>query len=382
MSALGVGVAGGSPDINLTRLVAEVDATSMLRPHKPLCSPRRRSIMRALMRLLKTGCLKWIVILVLVAGVAGYVVAEWFFNISSNAVALAMRASRQPLELRLKKGGWKKLSEMSVAELDAALNERYAEEGFRWCSLAARRAPENIAQRAAQGLFGAQIEVLIISPERFDFRTTFLPKFALTSASERMDAENLWFSISANFRDPDGKPLGWVWHEGRQVHPPFPAWTGVFFVKEGRPYFGPRSLVDDVSGAIEEGTQGYPSVMKNHTVFSYVDLAPNKHFDGKKVTYRSLAGMRKDGTIVFVLSGDGGVMNVSEVSDIAFKLQVAHATLLDGGRALQYSIRTGASSRHFTAFNTTLPFKHRWLERQLSPVYIGVRRKAPEIITK
>jgi len=73
--------------------------------------------------------------------------------------------------------------------------------------------------------------------------------------------------------------------------------------------------------------------MKNHTVFSYVDLAPDKFFDGKKITYRSLAGTRRDGTAVFVLSGDGGVCNVSEVAELAKKLDVQHATLLDGARA-------------------------------------------------
>jgi uncharacterized protein YigE (DUF2233 family) len=121
--------------------------------------------------------------------------------------------------------------------------------------------------------------------------------------------------------------------------------------------------------------------MKNHTTFSYVEMKPDEFFDGSKISYRALGGMRKDGTIVFVLSGDGGVMNVSEVTEIARKLDVQHATLLDGGRALQYSIRTDDGPWHFHAFNTELPFQHKWLERQRSPVYIGARRKAPLIVT-
>jgi hypothetical protein len=81
-----------------------------------------------------------------------------------------------------------------------------------------------------------------------------------------------------------------------------------------------------------------------------------------------------------VLSGDGGVMNVSEVTEIARKLDVQHATLLDGGRALQYSIRTETGAWHFHAFNTSLDYQHKWLERQRSPVYIGVRKRAPKIL--
>jgi hypothetical protein len=74
-------------------------------------------------------------------------------------------------------------------------------------------------------------------------------------------------------------------------------------------------------------------------------------------------------------------MNVSEVSELARKLDIAHATLLDGGRALQYSLMTEDGPWHFAALNTRLNFKHRWLEAQRSPVYIGVRRRAPQIIT-
>jgi uncharacterized protein YigE (DUF2233 family) len=166
------------------------------------------------------------------------------------------------------------------------------------------------------------------------------------------------------------------------INNPFGDWSGCFFVKSGKPFFGPKSLEMENPGPIQEGSQVYPAVMKNHTIFPYVELKPDEFFDGSKITYRALGGMRRDGTIVFVLSGDGGVMNVAEVSEIARKLDVQHATLLDGGRALQYSIRTADGPWHFTAFNTLLPVERKPLERQLSPVYIGVRRKAPPVVSK
>ena len=325
--------------------------------------------------------IKRLAVLVAVLGLVSYILGELFFNVSSNMVALSFRESKEPLMVHPRNQGWKRATDVSMAELSGALVERHREEGLRWCSLAVRRTPRTLAQRLTQGLFGAELNVIWISPDKFDLMTSFKPKFAPTTAVERLETENLWFSVNANFRDPSGKPLGWVYHQGRQVNNPFPAWTGCFFVKGGVPYFGPKSLLDEVPGLIEEGTQGYPSVMKNHSVFSYVDLQSSKHFDGTKISYRSLAGMKRDGTLVFVLSGDGGVMNISEVTEIARKLDLQHATCLDGGKALQYSIRTGSGAHHFQAFNTTLPLKHRLLVPELAPVFIGARKKAPEIVT-
>lgn len=326
---------------------------------------------------------RWLKIMLLIAFtgmLAAYMAGEVFFNLNSNIVYLAVReATSQPLKIRLKRGAWKEPSDLTPADLAAALIERHAEPGLRWASLHVQR-QAGMRGTLAQKLFGAQVHVVTISPERFDFMTSFQPGFAVTTARERMESENLWFSITANFRYPGGKPMGWVYHEGIRHNAPFGDWSGCFFVKDGRPYFGPKSLEADVPGPILEGSQVYPAVMKNHKIFSYVELKPDELFDGSKITYRALGGMKIDGTIVFVLSGDGGVMNVAEVSEIARKLEVQHATLLDGGRALQYSIRTDDGPWHFTSFNTRLPLESKLLERQLSPVYIGVRRKPPPVV--
>ena len=327
----------------------------------------------------KRGCFKILLLLALFGALLVYFIGEVFFNLNSNLVAVSVRNSTQPLQILTKRGAWKPATGLTLADLDAALIKRHEETGLRWDTLKVRRDGDFLADMA-QRVFGAEVHVVTLAPERFDFMTSFQPKFALTTARERMASENLWFSITANFRDPKGRPMGWVYHEGRQVNQPFGEWSGCFFVKDGRPGFGPKSLLNDVPGLIHEGSQVYPSVMKNHTIFSYVELKPDEFFDGTKISYRALGGMRKDGTIVFVLSGDGGVMNVSEVTEIARKLDVQHATLLDGGRALQYSIRTDDGPWHFHAFNTELPFTHKLLERQRSPVYIGARRKAPVIL--
>ncbi|WP_075088714.1 hypothetical protein [Verrucomicrobium spinosum] len=69
-------------------------------------------------------------------------------------------------------------------------------------------------------------------------------------------------------------------------------------------------------------------------------------------------------------------MNVSEVTALAQRLNVQHATLLDGGRALQYSLKLHGAARHFTAFNTLIDFGSEMLELQRSPVYIVARPTA------
>lgn len=327
----------------------------------------------------KRGCLKLFLLLALVGALLGWIAAEVFFNVNSNLVAVSVRSSTRPLQVLSKRGEWKSATALTTADVGAAMILRHEEPGMRWTTLKVRRGGDFLAEMA-QRLFGAEVHVVTLAPERFDFMTTFKPKFELTTARERMAEANLWFSITANFRDPKGRPMGWVYHEGRPCNQPFGDWSGCFFVKDGRPWFGPKSLLNEVPGLIQEGSQVYPSVMKNHTVFSYVDLKPNEFFDGTKISYRALGGMRKDGTIVFVLSGDGGVMNVSEVTEIARKLDVQHATLLDGGRALQYSIRTDDGPWHFHASNTDLPVTRKPFERQRSPVYIGVRRKAPQLL--
>lgn len=316
------------------------------------------------------------VLLALLVAIVAVLALDHFFNVRSNVTYYAFAKSTAPLQVRGADGGWRSLSEMSAKELVNALNRKAGHNGATWSRLEVRREALTGIQRAAQSLLEASVNVIEFQPQRFEFRTTFKENFVGTTARERLESERLIFAITANFRDPKGRPLGLVVHEGQQRNHAFPNWTGYFFVKDGRPYFGPKSLFEQTPGVLQEASQGYPSVMKSHTVFSYMDLAPNRYFDGEKITYRALAGVRQNGSVVFVLSGDGGVMNMAEVTELAHKLNVQHATLLDGGRALQYSLRFSGQTYHFAAFNTELDLDQKELAPQRSPVYIGVRPSA------
>lgn len=313
--------------------------------------------------------------LALLGGVLAFLAVDHVFNVRGNLTFLAFRDSTQPLELQLRSGEWKPAAEVSIVELHYALRDQAQMPGATWKTLRVRRRALDWKQQVTQSLFRSEVNVLEFEPEPFHFRTSYKDNFEVTTARERMKSDLAVFSITANFRDPDGKPLGLVVHEGKQANRPFPAWTGYFFVKKGRPWFGPKSLFEEMPGVLEEASQGYPSVMKNHTVFPYVDMAPNRYFDGKKLTYRALAGVKQDGRVMFVLSANGGLMNVAEVAALAQKLNVQHATLLDGGRALQYSLKISGLPHHFHAFNTWLKLDHRLLQRERSPVFITVKRR-------
>lgn len=326
--------------------------------------PRRRRL---------SGCFARFLVLTLLGGFIVFLAMDAVFHLRSNVPALAYRDSAAPLEVWRKSKGWERLADQSAMELRESMARQASAGGVTWSLLRVRRKPADAWQTLAAALFDMEVNVIEFDPGRFDFVTTFRDKFAPTTALERLASGSFAFAITANFRDPKDRPLGLVMHDGEQRNPPFPNWTGYFFVKDGRPWFGPKSLFDEIPGLVTEAAQGYPSLMRDHTVFSYVDLQPNRFFDGNKVTYRALAGVRQNGTVVFILSGTGGIMNVAEIAALAQKLNVQHATLLDGGRALQYALRAGGRDLRFAAFNTTIDLPWRSLHPQRSPVFIGAK---------
>jgi hypothetical protein len=115
--------------------------------------------------------IKRLAVVLALFALAAYLLGEVFFNVSSNVVALSFRESKEPLAVQSRSGGWKNITAMNVAELDASLHERHREPGLRWCSLAVRRQPRTLAQWVTQGLFGAEVNILWISPDKFDMLT-------------------------------------------------------------------------------------------------------------------------------------------------------------------------------------------------------------------
>ena len=320
----------------------------------------------------------WLLVLLLVAGAISLQVINRHLNLAGNVIA--QRAANHPHPLRVlgADGQWTEIDQLTAPAAAAALRPLYQRQGMRVDRWLVSREPTGRIDRALNALVRQEILYIQLSPLDFRFETSFLPEFEGTTASERLESGGHHFSLTANFHDPEGRPLGWVVHRGREVNPMFPAWSGFFFVKDGRPWFGPRSLLHETEGVLTEAFQVYPSLMKDHTVFSYVDLQPDRFFDGRRITHRSLGGVRRDGTVVFILSGTGGVLNVAEAARLAHLANLQHATLLDGGRALQYAIRDGRFSHRFHAFNTELERVPERLAPVRPPVFLTATRR-PDI---
>ena len=199
--------------------------------------------------------IKRLAVLVAVLGLVSYILGELFFNVSSNMVALSFRESKEPLMVHPRNQGWKRATDVSMAELSGALVERHREEGLRWCSLAVRRTPRTLAQRVTQGLFGAELNVIWISPDKFDLMTSFKPKFAPTTAVERLEAESVvlhqcQFPRSIRQAAGLGLPSG---SAGEQF---LPCLDGMFF-REGRSsVFWPQITAGRGAGVDRGGNSG------------------------------------------------------------------------------------------------------------------------------
>jgi uncharacterized protein YigE (DUF2233 family) len=300
--------------------------------------------------------------------------SERVFRIRSNIVLLAYRQSPLPGELVLARDERIEPHQLRRGQLEKGGQVLFSGDGLSVSRLKLDRKRNGALQHLAMAFSANEVNIFEFSTTGHDFGISFLQDFELTTARERRRAEGAKFAINANFHDPEGAPLGLVIRNGRVENPRFPNWTGFFFVVDGKAFAGPTSLFEPMAEEIDEAVQVYPSVMRDHQIFPYVDMAPTLHFRGDSVTYRALVGMREGGDIVFVVSGDGGVMDVAEVTHIARGLGVKHATLLDGGRALQYSFRADGFQLEFSSFNNDIKFggNLKKLDRVRSPVFIMV----------
>jgi hypothetical protein len=98
-----------------------------------------------------------------------------------------------------------------------------------------------------------------------------------------------------------------------------------------------------------------------------------------------LVGEKADGSIVFIASGNGGLLDVKEITQLAKLIGVKHATLFDAGIALQYAFNSPGYAMEFSAFNNYVDagtfvdkvgmelFRKNFIQR--SPIYIGVSLK-------
>lgn len=323
-------------------------------------------------------------------------------RLRNGLIYLAFKSSHEPLKLDQGWGHRKRLEEVSPDEFELFADVKAASPGFRWRTIRVYREPKQQRQHIANFLGRPEVHVFEFSPDAFAFEVGFkchdekLPKgrddFLPSTAREILHAKPLpaVFAVNLNYFDRDprgvdrgtGPPLGLIISNGKTLVPQRAGWTGYFFVENGKPWFGPASRFEEATGQITEAAQAFPSAMKDGKIFSYI-LNPqwvNRFFNGGELTFRNLAGVKEDGTVLFVLSGHGGLLNVTEVAQIARLAGARDATLFDGGRVLQYSLKLEKGAIDFSAFNNRVTSlggfdKGNLTPPQRPPVYLVVRRK-------
>lgn len=243
-------------------------------------------------------------------------------------------------------------------------------------------------KRNQQGLLGRALNLVISQHVNvFTFKPTnsfflvadpthgFLP-LNVSEANTRKESN---FLINASFYDPSNHALGEVIYCSKQYQSKSSS-SGYFKVIDGIPHAGPRSIFDNDHNPPQYSCQAHPSTMKDGVIFQYILDHSNAKW--RKRTYRNLIGEKADGSIVFIASGNGGLLDVREISQLAKLLGIKHATLFDAGIALQYAFMSPGYSMEFSAFNNQLDlgsfvdkvgmelFRKNFIQR--SPVYIGI----------
>ncbi len=300
--------------------------------------------------------------------------AQGIFNVRSNIVVWATQTSTAPLEVRLGGGRWIPVERLQREDISSALRTLHDGDVLTVHRLEVRRRAASRWRQIIAGALGSELIVLRIDPSKANFATSFRNDFEPTTAVERLrETPGAVLALPANYFDRQGRPIGWVVHQSKERNRALDRWTGFFFVADGKPYFGPHSLLAEVRAekrSITEAAQAFPSVMRDGVIFSYVRSEPERYFQGLDITYRSLAGVDAGGHPVMLLSGSGGGLNITEAALIARALGVEHATLLDGGTSLQYAIRESGFWYRFGSFNHTLELPGGRLGPVRSPVFI------------
>lgn len=237
-------------------------------------------------------------------------------------------------------------------DLNSDLIELCDNESVNVKELSIKRTSAGIGAKTLIAINPPRVRVITFKQNQNNFEIAF-SEGGLTS--RKNVGGDVAFSVNSNFYDTEQKTLGEVIVNGEQ-HGYETGSSGYFKVIDGKAYVGPRSLFEGNSGNIEFACQAHPSVMKDGIIWPYIlNETMNKTSWGRK-TYRNLGGMDKEGNIVFVLSGDGALLSVKEISEIALDLDVQTATLFDAGSSLQYTLKTKGCRLNFAAYNNQMSF--------------------------
>jgi len=219
------------------------------------------------------------------------------------------------------------------------------------------------------------LNVFEFDQKLFSANVYFNKFFRGSTADKILEANDLNFTINSNFFNKNGYPLGLVVKEDSVYTRKVRGWKGFFFIKNGIANCGTENLMDRTSGKLESAIQSLPALIEDGEIFDYVIQKNTSWFNTNTISYRSLAGTKPNGNLVFIVSGNGGTLNIKEIALIAKKLNLQHSALFDGGKPLQYEFKHKDFSLSFHAFNRWIDFSSEKIKKQNPPVYIGIKSK-------
>ena len=281
-----------------------------------------------------------------------------------------------PLQIK-SDGQWKDLNEANSIDLV----ELYSNPTVSVQQIKIKRNQPNVVGRALNLVYTQKVNVFTFKPTN-EFYLVADPNsnFSPLRVAEAQERKNSSFLINASFYDPANQALGEVIYCSKQYQSKSNS-SGYFKVIDGVPHAGPRSVFDKYRNPPQYSCQAHPSTMKDGVIFQYI--LDNSFSKWRQRTYRNLIGEKEDGNIVCIASGNGGLLDVREISQLAKLIGVKHATLFDAGVALQYAFESPGYSMEFSAFNNQLDagsfvdkvgmelFRKNFIQR--SPIYIGIK---------
>lgn len=160
------------------------------------------------------------------------------------------------------------------------------------------------------------------------------------------------FSINSSFYDSNFNPKGLITVRGKE-YGKISVSSGHFKVINGRAKAGPTSIFNP-NASVDYSCQSHPSVMKNGVIWDYImnESKNEKYWKAKK--YRSLVGQNQKGNVCFLISGNGGLLSIKEITLIAKSSNIVTATCLDAGSALQYALNDEGYKLSFSSMNNKL----------------------------
>lgn len=308
-----------------------------------------------------------------------FITAGFLFSLVRSETNYAYFLDRTPSVNIQENGSWTPLDKANNIDL----SETYSSANVQIHSIKIKRNQSGFARQILNFITSQRVNIFVFS-NKSDFFLIADPtkNFAPLSVSEANERKESSFLINASFYDPSNQALGEVIYCSQQYQSKSSS-SGYFKVIDGIPHAGPRSIFTPYSNTPQYSCQAHPSTMKNGVIFEYI--LNNSFLKWRQRTYRNLVGEKADGSIVFIASGNGGLLDVKEITQIAKLIGVKHATLFDAGIALQYSFNNPGYSMEFSAFNNFVDagsfvdkvgmelFRKNFIQR--SPIYIGVSLK-------